>query len=77
MNLPIFATLSPLPSPDGTLEIFLGKRMEKAKKKLKFFKKVLAFYFLFCYYISCAYEKRHGSTQQQGGATDGKVRVLR
>ena len=71
MNLPIFATLSPLPSPDGTLEIFLGKRMEKAKKKLKFFKKVLAFYFLFCYYISCAYEKRHGSTQQQGGATDG------
>ena len=45
--------------------------MEKAEKKLKFFKKVLAFYFLFCYYISCAYEKRHGSTQQQGGATDG------
>ena len=38
---------------------------------IKFFKKVLAFYFLFCYYISCAYEKRHGSTQQQGGATDG------
>ena len=31
--------------------------LKKYEKNRNFFKKVLAIHFLFCYYISCAYEK--------------------
>lgn len=47
-----------------------------SKKNFIFLKNLLAFFDSFCYHTIRAYMNAR-ITQQQGGATDGKVRVLR